>query len=228
MRRSPYALRRLCAGRPLAGAAGLAALALFAPAARAQTGGGLAVGVGAFTISGESRASLSPRAGLGARLWLEREVRAGLSVGAGVEYLAKGADGEAPADVLFPEDGPNETLVRLRFDHAYLEVPVYLAYAPTVRARVQPQVYAGPHVSFLQSAYARYGARGAALGEAQTDASIRSRDFGLTAGALVRAEAGAFGRLVVGAHASLGFQNLRRRTPALTARGVLVYAGVSF
>ena len=212
---------------PLLGAAAL----LAATPATGQLRGGLTAGGSAFVIAGTTRSDLGPRTAFGTLAWAERDVRPTVAVGAGLAYFLKGATGTARAGDLFPDEpsiDPDLEL-RLRLDYAYVEVPLVVVVRPGAgTGRFRPALYAGPHVSLLQSASTRYGVGDDPLGEADADDSVRGVDAGATAGVRVETTAGSFGDLVVGLHGSLGLRNLREAEPALHARGVFLYAGVTF
>ena len=208
----------------------LFAAVLAAVPAFAQWEGGLAVGPSTFTITGSDRTDFSPRLAFGARLWLERELRSGLAIGSGVAYLSKGARGASTVGEIFPNEptGDPNREIRLRLAYPYVEVPLYVAFSPQTRGRLQPQVYAGGHLSFAQAAYASYAIAGGGYTDAERDESVQSRDAGISGGVLMRSETDRFGTLVAGVHVSVGLENLRRITPPLHAVGALLFVGVAF
>ncbi len=65
----------------------------------------------------------------------------------------------------------------------YLEVPVLLKLMPARNSAFKPEIYAGPAVGFLLSAKSK--AEGGTLGDVEVDIkdSLKSVDFGVTAGA---------------------------------------------
>jgi hypothetical protein len=146
-----------------------------------------------------------------------------------VSYLSKGARGTSTVGAVFGQNQPGpERELSLRLTYPYVEVPLYVAFAPSVRGRLQPQLYAGGHLSFAQPAYASYAIAGGPYTEGERDESVQSRDAGISGGLLVRAETERFGTLTGGLHVSAGLENLRRTTPALHAVGALLFVGVAF
>lgn len=213
---------------PLATATVAFAAALVAPTADAQLRGGLAIGASGYTLTGSEKTDFTPRGALGARMWIEQEVRPGIAVGTGVAYLAKGARGTARVGDLFPgESGPDRTL-SLRIDAAFIEIPLTLSLAGPQIGPLHTQVYAGPFVGFRQDATLDYAVAGAPFTGRERDESIRPREFGAAGGLMFRIDADAFGELVAGVHVSGGLTNTRTSEPPLRTLGALVFVGVGF
>ena len=212
----------------LSAAAALAAAALLAPAADAQLRGGLAIGASGYTLTGGQKTEFTPRGALGARMWVEREIRAGIAVGTGVAYLAKGARGTARVGDLFPgESGPDRTL-SLRLDAPYIEIPLTVSLDGPTLGPLRTQVYAGPFIGFRQDATLDYAVEGAPFVGRERDASVRPREVGGAGGLTLRMDADAFGDLVAGVHVSGGVTNVRQSEPPLRTLGALVFVGVGF
>ena len=196
----------------------------------AQTSGGLVVGVSASTITGSTVTDFTPRTAFGARLWVETEVRSGVSVGAGLVYAQRGADGTTTVGRLFPDEAfaDPDRPVRFRLDHGFLDIPVTVGLAGPEIGRWRTQAYAGPYLGLRQNAGIDYGLDGQPFEGREADPSVQSPEWGVVGGLTGRIDASTFGDLVVGVHLTRSLTNLRTSDPPLHALAGLVSVGVGF
>ncbi len=206
----------------------MAALASLAPPATAQLRGGLTGGVTVSTLTGSPRTDFTPRSALGARLWVEREMRPGLAVGAGLVYSRRGAEGTTTVGALFPDEPAPERALRIRLDHTFLDVPVTVAVDGPGIGRWTTQAYAGPYVGLRQGAGIDYALEGQPYEGREADDTVRPSEWGVAGGLVARIDASIFGDLVVGVHLSRGLTNVRTVDPAIHSLAALVSVGVGF
>lgn len=193
-----------------------------------QLSGGLRVGTSVSTLRTDGPIDMAPAAGFSGGLWLDWALVGGFAVQSGVTYLHAGADGTARAGDVLEDPLDPEQRVRLTFRYTYLQIPLMLAFEPPLRRRVSPRVYAGPYVAFNQDAFVRFGAEDGPLGNAETDPGVNARDYGVGVGGHLSFDTGTYGRVAVGAEASLGLSDVRESTGQTTNLGVLLFVGVVF
>lgn len=190
--------------------------------------GGLRVGTSIATLRTDGPFATTPTAGFSGGLWLDWPLRGGLAVQTGLTYLHAGANATARAGDVLVDPADPEQRVRLTFRYTYLQVPLLAAFEPPLRRTVTPRVYAGPYVAFNQDAFVRFGPEGGALGNAETDRGVNSRDYGVLVGGHLSLDADAFGRLAAGAEVSVGLGDVRESAARTTNLGVLIFVGVVF
>ena len=215
---------------PLVACASLAVVAAVVPPepASAQLRGGLVAGVGVSTLTGSTQTDFTPRAALGARLWVEREMRPGLAVGTGLVYSRRGAEGTTTVGALFPDDPSPDRPLRVRLDHTFLDIPLTVAVDGPSLGRWTTQAYAGPYVGLRQGAGIDYALEGQPYEGREADGSVQPTEWGLSGGLVGRIDASAFGDLIVGVHLSRGLTNVRTVEPAIHSLAALVSVGVGF
>ena len=184
------------------------------------------MGTSISTLRSDGPLELTPAAGLAGGLWLEWPLLGELRFQPELNYVTAGAIGEGSAGDVFANPADPDQRVRLRFTYTYLQLPVLVAWEPSLRRTLTPRLFAGPYVAFKQDAYVRL--EDDVPGASEIDTEVRDRDYGIAFGGQVSVETGTLGRLALGAEASVGLQDVRESDFRTTNLCVLLFVGLMF